>query len=352
VSAFRRQVRVVHPDVPGTGDADAFVAVKAAYDVLGKAERRAEYDRQAAILHRPATEPHVVPRRTPMEAAMPVHHPGLSGVPVSVWIGLVVVVFVGFIEIARHLLTRPPAPPPAPEITANAPAVTPEPPDVRRLTTYGPVPPRLAGTPNYYVVPAAGTTVLWRLDEARKVLVPQGSLPPFSAVQALKLYRQNGLVEIQVTATTTGFVAAGRLAPGNELAARNAWCTYNAGPAPADGEVLKRTGTGSGHLSLENRTAQPAVIKLRDAGGATVLTTYLAPSGHASIDGLPVGAYRAEFAIGELWSKACDRFAAGMRAQRLGGAVTIGAATALSIPPDVADGMRPTDISDEDFERN
>jgi len=43
VAAFRRQARVLHPDIAGTGDADAFVAVKLAYDVLANPERRASY---------------------------------------------------------------------------------------------------------------------------------------------------------------------------------------------------------------------------------------------------------------------------------------------------------------------
>ena len=46
-AAFRRKARMVHPDVPGTGDAAAFIRVKQAYDVLGDAYRRAAYDRSA-----------------------------------------------------------------------------------------------------------------------------------------------------------------------------------------------------------------------------------------------------------------------------------------------------------------
>ena len=46
-AAFRRKARMVHPDVPGTGDAAAFIRVKQAYDLLGDAYRRAAYDRSA-----------------------------------------------------------------------------------------------------------------------------------------------------------------------------------------------------------------------------------------------------------------------------------------------------------------
>ncbi len=39
VAAYRAKARLLHPDVPGTGDAEAFVAVKQAYDMLSNRER-------------------------------------------------------------------------------------------------------------------------------------------------------------------------------------------------------------------------------------------------------------------------------------------------------------------------
>ena len=342
----------MHPDVPSTGDADAFVAVKQAYDVLGNIDRRADYDRLARMVTEEEAEPVVIPqrRRRPMPAAR-TRHPGPSGIPVAVWVGLVIVLFVGIFEVARHLLQLPPLPARL-EIRPNAPIVAPQTREAQRLTNYGPAPIQLAGTPNYYIVPAADTAVLWRQDEARKVLVPEGNLPPFSSVQAVRLFRQNGLVEVRVTDTTTGFVAAGRLVPGNANAAHNAYCAYNTGPAPANGEVLHLSRTGKGHLALDNHTTQPAVVKLRDASWSAIVTVYLAPSGHAEIDGLPEGQYRLDFAIGELWSRACQSFAAGMRAQRSSGYIALSALTRLTIPPDLAGEPPPADISDETFQRD
>ncbi|HEY2890323.1 MAG TPA: DnaJ domain-containing protein [Dongiaceae bacterium] len=40
-AAFRRKARVLHPDIPGSGNADAFMRIRAAYDVVGDAESRA-----------------------------------------------------------------------------------------------------------------------------------------------------------------------------------------------------------------------------------------------------------------------------------------------------------------------
>ena len=50
VAAFRRKARILHPDVPNTGDVEAFVRMKEAYEVLGNARRRAAYDRAARAM--------------------------------------------------------------------------------------------------------------------------------------------------------------------------------------------------------------------------------------------------------------------------------------------------------------
>jgi len=49
-------------------------------------------------------------------------------------------------------------------------------------------------------------------------------------------------------------------------------------------------------------------VKLRDAAGTAILSTYLAPGGHTRIEGLPDGKYRPDYAIGEFWSRACSRW--------------------------------------------
>ncbi len=342
----------MHPDVPVTGNTDAFVAVKQAYDVLNNAQTRATYDRSARRAALEAIEPGEMPplRQTPMPAA-PTRNPRPADIPVAVWVVLGSVLVVGVFEVIRHLMMLPPLPE-RPGIRANAPIVAPTTPEAQRLAAYGPTPLRLAGTPNFYVVPAAGTTMVWRFEEARKAFVPTGQLPPFSSVQALRLLRENGLVEIRINDTTTAFIEAARLTPGDAPAAHRAYCAYNTGPAPGNGEILRQTGSGKGRLELDNRTTQPAVVKLRDASGSTVVATYLAPSAHVGIEGLPEGRYRPDFAIGELWSRACQSFAAGMRAQRLSGYFTLNALTPLTIPPDLPGETLPADISDQVFERD
>lgn len=348
-AAFRRKARVLHPDIPGTGDAAAFVAAKQAYDILANPQRRATYDRQA---RRTALESAAVGEIEPdppfAMAAAPMRHPRLSDLHWGLWAGAAVVLMLGVVEAALHLSATP-RPPAVPAVQAERPVVAAPAPASSAMG--GPAAPvRLAGTPNYYIVPASGPTLLWRHDADRNVFVPTGELPPFSTVQALRLFRQNGLVEVRVTDTATGLVDAGRLAPGDATAARRAYCAYNAGPLPGNGEVLERHVQGAGTLDVTNRTAQPAVVKLRDTTGAVAASVFLAPGGHAQVAALPPGDYRPDFAIGEMWSRACNSFAAGMRAQRFAIPLPLTALSPMAIPPDSGGTATAADIPDRAFE--
>jgi hypothetical protein len=348
-AAYRRKARLVHPDVPVTGDADGFMALKQAYDVLINADRRAAYDRLAQQETAPEQEPgEIGPRPFPEMATPPTRHPRLRDLPVVVWACMAVVLIIGVIEVGVHLTSsRTPARQEA--IPAMARDVPPPTANEPVRSAYGPAPVRLAGTPNFYIVPTSNPAMLWRSDDVQHKLVPWGQLPPFSAVQGLRLFKTNGMVEVRVTDTANGFVEAGRLTPGDTAAAARAWCTYNAGPTPANGEVLTRAGEGHARLSIANRSGQPAVVKIRSADGAVAASVFLDPGGEATVDGLPDAPALLDFATGEVWSRACHGFAAGMRAQRLPDPVTIGAATRLAIPPDAA--VTSVELLDQAFER-
>jgi hypothetical protein len=210
-------------------------------------------------------------------------------------------------------------------------------------------PVRLAGSPNAYVLPAGGPAVVWRQDPARNGFVPGGQLPPFTAVQVLRVIAQNGLVEVRLSGSSSGFIDASRLTPGNAAAAHQAYCAYNAGPVPGNAEVLERNGSGRAAVTLINHSGQPAVVKLRNQAGISAATVYLAPNGDARVDGLPDGAYQPEYAIGEMWSRACNSFAAGMRAQRFAGFTDETGLSVVTVPPDLSAGPMPVDISDREF---
>jgi hypothetical protein len=350
VAAYRAKARQLHPDVPRTGNAAAFVAVKQAYDVLSNRDRRAKYDcevRQAA-LEAASPEPMVV-RRAPPTAASRIRHPRFSDLPVGVWVGVAAFLALGVYQAASHLLA--PAQMKRVEIRPNAPTVQPLSPTAHRAVLYGPPPVRLAGIPNFYIVPAGGPAILWRMDTERNMLVSLGQLPPFSAVQAGRLIHPNGMREVLVNDRGNGFVAADHLAPGDAGAARAAYCGYNAGLAPVNGEVLEHHGDGDGSVALENRTVQPAVVKLRDGAGAVSVSVFLAPGGRAELKGLPNGLFRPEFAIGELWSRACNTFVAGMRARRMEATVALSGDARIVVSAE-SEAPDSTDISDQAFGRD
>jgi len=356
-AAYRRKARLVHPDVPVTGSADAFMELKQAYDVLIHADRRAAYDRLAEQEAARGRGSRQASEQEPGEiGAMPVsdmtapatRHPRLRDLPVAVWAGMAVLLLVGVIEVGLHLTSSPP-PVRRDPIPATAWEVPPPAPNEPLPSAYGPAPVRLAGTPNFYIVPTATPAVLWREDPARHALVPWGTLPPFSAVQGLRLFKANGMVEVKVNDSANGFVEAGRLTPGDAAAAARAWCTYNAGPTPENGEVLTHAVKGGATLSIDNRSGQPAVVKLRTPDGAIIASVFLGPDGEATLEGVPDGPARLEFATGEVWSRACHGFAAGMRAQRLRSPFAIGQAARLAIPPDAA--VAVSELPDQAFEQ-
>jgi hypothetical protein len=356
VAAFRGKARLLHPDVPKTGNASAFVAVKQAYDVLSNRERRAAYDREAREAALDANEPEVIVVRRPAystDAAWPpsepIRRPRFTDLPLMLWIGLAAFLCLCVYQAATHLLAPSRMVRQEEDIRPNAATVAPLSPTAHEAVLYGPTPVRLAGTPNFYVTPVATPAMLWRLDVEHSTLIPIGQLPPFSAVQAIRLIRQSGMLEVMVNDHGNGFISADHLTPGNAAAARRAYCGYNAGPTPRDGELLERNGYGNGTLEVENRASQPVVVKLRDAAGAVALSVFLGPGGHASLGGLADGAYHTEFAIGELWSRACNSFAAGMRARRMNAALGVPGEQYLVV---TADEPAAADISDQAFELN
>jgi DnaJ domain len=349
VSAFRAKARLLHPDVRRTGDTAAFVAVKQAYDVLSNRERRDAYDRMAreAAEETVVSEVIIKPAFYNLSAKM-VRPPPRSGFPAVALAGLGACLFLGVYEITSHLAA--PSPVANAGIKPNAATVEPLSASEHRAVLYGPAPVRLAGNPNFYVVPAGSPAVLWRHDSDSDKMIALVELPPFSSVQAIRLIRKTAMLEVMINDRGTGFVGANHLIPGDAGAARSAYCSYNSGPTPFNGELLERRGSGSGTLSVENRAIQPAVVKFRDQAGAVIVAVFLGPGSRAELGGLPEGLYWPEFAIGEMWSRACNLFAAGMQARRMDEAIRLPGSPPIVLTPD---GGEPpaSDVSDQAFEQ-
>lgn len=346
-AAFRAAARRVHPDVPETGDAAAFIRVREAYDVLGDPDRRAAYDRAAQREVEPETEAEVT---EPSEARIPPeawHRP--VGLSFGLWAGAAVFAVIalafglgGLDGSAPHPVATPnsPAPPNRPPFPARPVSAAPT---ERTAPVIG------SGTEGY-ILPDGSDTPLWRAAADGRYL-PSGAVAPFTPIVIGRIDPTHGMAEIRTADGRRGFVAAGRIAPGDAAAAERARCIFDAGPPPRNNEILARHGEGRAEVRIENHRDQPAVVKLRDPTGAAVAAAFVAPRAVARIDRLPPGTYRPDVAYGELWSHACGRFVAGMRAQRSTGYQRVEDApqprVSYIIPPE--DGI---DVSDEEFRRD
>jgi hypothetical protein len=251
------------------------------------------------------------------------------------------------VQVVLHLNAKPTEQ--RTDIPSTAQAVAPLTQTARQEVLYGMPPAHLPGTANFFVSPSGGNATVYRLQPDQKTLVPSGQLPPFSSVQGLRLFRQSGMVEIATGEPATAFIQAAHLTPGNLLASRQAYCGYNAGKLPVDGEVLDRNGGGNETLSIDNRSVEPAVVRLRNTAGTNVASVFLSPGSHTDVTGLPPGDYRPEYALGELWSRACNSFATGMRAWRLRKTMRLPGTDGLTVKDD-APASTAEDVSEQVFE--
>ncbi len=336
-AAFRRKARLLHPDVPGSGDAEAFMRVKAAYDVVGDAERRAAYDRAARAAATVSADAPEVP-----EAVS--RWPRLSDLPPAVWAAFGCVLCLA-LAMTLVQVNRSPPTPTGPEIRPVAPP--------GRSTGARPAPASVpaTGPSTHYVLPGTDA-VLWRHDAARDAYVPAGHVAAFTPVQALNLVPQHGLMEIRLADGSSGFIDAARVTAGDRDEARRVYCAYDAGPAPGNGEILGRSATGPAQVALSNRGPLPVVVKLRDGSGRAIAAVFLEPGRSTVLGDLPDIAYRPEFAVGELWSRACNGFAAGMRAQRFSYYASPAGLSPLVIPPDISGAPEPEYIPDAAFKND
>ena len=356
VAAFRRKARLLHPDVPITGDAESFIELKQAYDALSDPIRRLDYDRTARRQVEPArTRAPIVARDQDFSKPLPERKRG-PDLSIVIAICIVLVTLAGIAlwnnnRANRQAVLQEASARSRPAVRPNAPTVAFADPNADDPSLPRRPPTSLPGVTNYYITPAPGRTILWRAGNGTDPPQPERELVPFTALQALRRYGQTNLIEVRTSETGLGLVDATRLIPGNMAVARRAFCAHHAGVLPGNGDVLRQTGTGTGRLVVRNRSLQPAVLKLRTPDGRSAISVFIGPNAEAEINGLPDGDYRPEYAIGEMWSRPCGLFVGGMRAQRLGATGPLAALTPLVIPPDPAASVVLSDILDADFIR-
>ena len=329
-AAFRNRARRLHPDVPVTGNNDAFVKLGTAYAVLGNPLRRAAYDREAAEQARRrrlaaaraaaerdghydfdeaslAATPDAIPRPK-------VRGPRLSDMPLPVWIGLLALLLLATVEAVRGLSAIPSD---APQITSVA-AVTEMPGPAAPSVPVPMLRAVLVGPPTDYVLPAGGPVPIWH-RAADGQLTEIGTLAPFALVSVIDAAPWHGMAAVRLAGGGVAYVPAGQLYPGSADEAHRAFCAYRAGVAPHNAEVLAHAGSGPAEggaaLAVENDDDRSAVLALDGPGYSAAV--FLAPAGKVMLIHLPPGRYAARLALGTLWSRACGRFAAGMQARAL-----------------------------------
>jgi hypothetical protein len=377
-AAFRREAKRLHPDVPRTGDAAAFIRAREAYDVLTDPLRRRAYDQgeeeteadaetesearagagPAAARAPGAAEYTPPPMAPPDPFAIPPAPPGWwRALPLPAWAALFVVLVVALSEaLLRFGLTagaqgpgRAPAavtpkladvmPKPAPP-RPPPPAVAPDPPA-----------PAAGVSPTHYVLPAGDPATLYRFDAARASYAPVGEIAPFTSVEALRQVPDRGFVEVRLPDGQVGFVAAARLTTGGVGEARRAFCIQNAGTTPRSGEVLSHEGHGATRVEIDNRGYVSLVARLRDAQDQPIATMFVAPSASATLSDLPGGAVTVQVAAGDLWSRRCGMFMAGMRTQAFPAEPLGTEAPARFVVPPPADAPPLRDIPEDAFSR-
>ena len=75
---------------------------------------------------------------------------------------------------------------------------------------------------------------------------------------------------------------------------------------------MRRTG-GDHRLSVTNATGEDVVVRLKTPTGRTLLSFFVEADSDAQISGLPDGTFRAVFATGGEYSRACGVFLQDMR---------------------------------------
>ena len=133
--------------------------------------------------------------------------------------------------------------------------------------------------------------------------------------------------------------------------AHRAYCAYNAGVPPQMAKCSRSAAAAGTARRSAISSGEPAVVKLRDAAGHSAASVFVAAGATTALTDLPDGVYRPDFAVGELWSRACGTFTAGMRAQRFAGFGSLSGLSPLVIPPELSAAAMPVDIPDQTFEQ-
>ncbi|HVI52163.1 MAG TPA: DnaJ domain-containing protein [Candidatus Sulfotelmatobacter sp.] len=128
-------------------------------------------------------------------------------------------------------------------------------------------------------------------------------LDRFATVQVME--GQGDWARILTSSGVTGYVPSRFLFGGPGSVQKDRWCSEQRGDPPENGDVLMRRSGGEHQLDVSNESSDDVVVRLKTPNGRTVLSFFVGADSQATIDGIPDGTFRAVFATGENYSRAC-----------------------------------------------
>ncbi len=138
-------------------------------------------------------------------------------------------------------------------------------------------------------------------------------LDRFATVQVVDSVSGGEWARILTANGVTGYVPSRFLFAGSGSGPKSRWCSEQRGEPLKNGdELLRRTG-GEHRLTVHNASGNDVVIRLKTPNGRTLLAFYLAKGADAVMSAIPDGRFRAVFATGHDYSRACGIFLDDMR---------------------------------------
>ncbi|HIJ63891.1 MAG TPA: DnaJ domain-containing protein [Rhodospirillaceae bacterium] len=135
----------------------------------------------------------------------------------------------------------------------------------------------------------------------------------FATVQVMDSVAEGEWARILTANGVTGYVPARFLFGGPGNASKNRWCADQKGEPPANGEVLLRRTGGEHRLTVKNTSGHDAVVRLKTPTGRTLMAFYIDAGANVSLPAIPDGTFRAVFASGRDYSRACGIFLENMQ---------------------------------------
>jgi len=133
-------------------------------------------------------------------------------------------------------------------------------------------------------------------------------LDRFATVQVMDSVGQGEWARVLTPNGMTGYVPARFLFGGPGSVQKDRWCSDQRGEPPENGDVLMRRSGGEHQLDVSNDSSDDVVVRLKTPNGRTVVSFFIGADSEATIDGIPDGTFRAVFATGDNYSRACGLY--------------------------------------------